>query len=83
MKISAPYRSSAFAPGYPDVRPIAMAMVAANPLGIPLPGQNNSEIMLFFQIDDGCVLNLLPRWVPDANVRKTVLVDNPSRLYGF
>jgi predicted TIM-barrel fold metal-dependent hydrolase len=94
VKISAPYRSSASAPGYPDVRPIAMAMVAANPQrilwgsdwphpGIPVPGRSNSEITPFFQIDDGRVLNLLPTWVPDADVRKTILVDNPSRLYGF
>jgi len=22
-------------------------------------------------------------WAPDAAVRKTILVDNPARLYGF
>ena len=35
------------------------------------------------QIDDGRLLNLLPAWAPDAAVRKTILVDNPARLYGF
>jgi predicted TIM-barrel fold metal-dependent hydrolase len=29
------------------------------------------------------VLNLVPTWVPDAAVRKKILVDNPARLYGF
>jgi len=33
--------------------------------------------------DDGLVLNLLPTWVPDAAVRKKILVDNPARLYEF
>ena len=23
------------------------------------------------------------KWVPDAAVRKKILVDNPARLYGF
>jgi len=29
------------------------------------------------------VFNQLPRWAPDAGVRKKILVDNPARLYGF
>src|ERR1700722_12700956 len=94
VKISAPYRSSTLRPDYPDVAPIAKAMVAANPErilwgsdwphpGIPVPGRANSEITPFFQIDDGRILNLLPTWVPDAARRKTILVENPARLYGF
>jgi predicted TIM-barrel fold metal-dependent hydrolase len=94
VKISAPYRSSTLAPDYPDVAPIAKALVAANPQrilwgsdwphpGIPVPGRNNSEITPFFQIDDGQVLNFLPTWVPDAAARKTILVENPAKLYGF
>ena len=35
------------------------------------------------EIDDGRVLNFLPQWVPDAAIRKTVLVENPAKLYGF
>ena len=94
VKISAPYRSSTNAPDYPDVAPMARALVASNPQrilwgsdwphpGIPVPGRSNSEITPFFQIDDGLVLNLLPKWVPDAATRKTILVENPARLYGF
>ncbi len=94
VKISAPYRSSTLAPDYPDVAPIAKALVAANPRrilwgsdwphpGIPVPGRSNAEITPFFQIDDGRVLNFLPKWVPEAAVRKTILVENPARLYGY
>jgi predicted TIM-barrel fold metal-dependent hydrolase len=94
VKISAPYRSSTITPDYPDVAAIAKAFVAANPQrilwgsdwphpGIPVPGRSNAEITPFFQIDDGRVLNLLPAWVPDPATRKTILVENPAKLYGF
>jgi predicted TIM-barrel fold metal-dependent hydrolase len=94
VKISAPYRSSIEAPDYPDVAPLARALVASNPErilwgsdwphpGLPVPGRSNSEITPFFQIDDGRVLNFLPQWVPDPAERKTILVENPARLYGF
>jgi predicted TIM-barrel fold metal-dependent hydrolase len=33
--------------------------------------------------DTGALLNLLARWVPDAGLRRRLLVDNPARLYGF
>jgi predicted TIM-barrel fold metal-dependent hydrolase len=94
VKISAPYRTSIEAPEYPDVAPLARALVASNPErilwgsdwphpGLPVPGRSNSEITPFFQIDDGRVLNFLPQWVPDPAERKTILVENPARLYGF
>jgi predicted TIM-barrel fold metal-dependent hydrolase len=94
VKISAPYRSSTDAPDYPDVAPLARALVASNPQrilwgsdwphpGIPVPGRSNAEITPFFQIDDGRVLNFLPKWVPDAATRKSILVENPAKLYGF
>jgi predicted TIM-barrel fold metal-dependent hydrolase len=94
VKISAPYRSSTLAPDYPDVAPVAKALIAANPQrilwgsdwphpGTPEPTRKNTEITPFFQIDDGRVLNFLPLWAPDAAVRKTILVENPAKLYGF
>jgi 2-pyrone-4,6-dicarboxylate lactonase len=33
--------------------------------------------------NDGALLDLLADWVPDEKTRHAVLVDNPSRLYGF
>ena len=42
-----------------------------------------SEISPPFAIDDGLLLNQLVKWVPDAALRKKILVDNPARLYGF
>jgi predicted TIM-barrel fold metal-dependent hydrolase len=33
--------------------------------------------------NDGDMADLLERWVPDAALRKRILVDNPAALYGF
>jgi len=82
-------------PDYSDVTPFARALVGANPQRIlwgsnwphpdsaPTPGRKNTDIAPLMQTDDGRVLNLLAVWVPDAAVRRVILVDNPARLYGF
>jgi len=33
--------------------------------------------------DDGELLKLLVRWMPDGALRKRVLADNPALLYDF
>lgn len=93
VKISAPYQSSTREPDFPDMAPLAAALVAANPQRIlwgsdwPHPlapeGQNPTAIAPNRQIDDGVTFNQLAAWIPDAVQRKTILVDNPARLYGF
>ena len=81
------------APDYPDVAPLAKALVAANPERIlwgsdwphpaQIPGRPITEITPLYQIDDGRVFNQLPVWVPSAAQRKTILVENPARLFGY
>ncbi|HVB58927.1 MAG TPA: amidohydrolase family protein [Candidatus Acidoferrales bacterium] len=93
VKISAAYRASTEAPDYPDVAPLAKALIAANPQRIlwgtdwPHPaqikGRKATEITPLWQIDDGRIFNLLPEWAPNPELRKTILVENPARLYGF
>lgn len=95
VKISGAYRSSTQAPDYADVTPLAQALVAANPQRIvwgtdwphpdsaQVPGRKTTDIAPLQQVDDGRLLNQLPRWVPNAAVRRTILVENPARLYGF
>jgi predicted TIM-barrel fold metal-dependent hydrolase len=93
VKISGAYRSSKLAPDYSDVAPLARALIEANPerivWGTDWPHPNSSsgkpamELTPLFQIDDGRLMNQLPVWAPDAATRKTILVDNPARLYGF
>ena len=94
VKISGAYRASKLAPDYPDAAPLARALIAANsdrivwgtdwphPDHTP-PGKKPTDVTPLLQIDDGRLLNQLPVWAPDAAIRKTILVDNPARLYGF
>src|SRR5579859_7315199 len=91
VELSGAYRASSSAPDYPDVAPLARALIAANPQRIlwgsdwPHPDTNSgrkpSDISPPLRVDDGHILNLLAMWVPDATLRKTILVDNPATLY--
>jgi predicted TIM-barrel fold metal-dependent hydrolase len=95
VKISGAYRASKLGPDFADAAPLAQALIGANPDriiwgtdwphpdSVTPPGKQISDVTPLFQIDDGRLLNQLPVWAPDAAVRKTILVDNPVRLYGF
>ena len=94
VKISAPYRSSMKPPDYADVAPIAKALIGANPQRMlwgsdwphpaaPVAHRTVTDITPLWQVDDGLIFNQLPLWAPDAALRKTILVENPAKLYGF
>jgi predicted TIM-barrel fold metal-dependent hydrolase len=93
VKISAAYRASSSAPDYPDLAPLAHALIAANPQRIlwgsdwPHPdtgsGRKPGDVSPLLRVNDGNLLNLLATWAPDATLRKTILVDNPATLYTF
>jgi predicted TIM-barrel fold metal-dependent hydrolase len=96
VKVSGAYRASASGPpDYADVRPFARALIEANPLRVvwgsdwPHPdarrheGHDVAEISPDLEVDDIAVLNQLAIWASDAGVRRTILVENPARLYGF
>jgi predicted TIM-barrel fold metal-dependent hydrolase len=92
VKISGAYRASDQAPDYPDVAPLARALIAANADRIVWgsdwphpgpPGKQPIEINQPCPVDDGRLLNLLAEWAPDPATRRKILVDNPARLYGF
>jgi len=84
VKLSGAYRLSAQRDvPYSDVAPFAEALVNANPdrcvwgtdwphphLNVPVP-------------NDGDLLDLLSKWVPEAKIRHRILVDNPASLYDF
>lgn len=82
-KIMGPYFISTNAPRYPEVTPLARALVAAAPDRIvwgtdwPHPGART------LMPQDHVLADLLAEWVPDEAQRRRVLVDNPQRLYGF
>ena len=91
VKISGAYRASDKPPDYPDVVPLARALIEANPHRIlwgsdwPHPdtgaGRKPSDLSPLLRVDDSHLLNLLATWAPDAALRKTILVDNPATLY--
>lgn len=82
-KLMGPYFVSDRKPDFPDVSPLARAMVATAPDRVvwgtdwPHPGARDS------MPNDGTLADLLFEWVPDETARKKVLTDNPARLYGF
>jgi predicted TIM-barrel fold metal-dependent hydrolase len=91
VKLSATYRISDQPPHYPDAPPIAQALIDANPDRMlwgsnwPHPGRGKTREDLAppHPSDDGAQINQLPRWAPDATVRRRILVENPARLYDF
>jgi 2-pyrone-4,6-dicarboxylate lactonase len=82
FKLIGPYRISTQWPLYPDVAPLARALVDAAPdrcvWGTDWPHPNTASMP-----NDGDLADALAEWLTDAGARRTVLVDNPGRLYGF
>jgi len=82
-KFTGAYRISAHDMPYPDVTPLAHAIIEANPdrvvWGTDWPHPKHEGLMP----NDGEMCNRLLDWVPDAGVRDKVLAANPARLYQF
>jgi 2-pyrone-4,6-dicarboxylate lactonase len=82
FKLIGPYRISTQWPLYPNVAPLARALVAAAPdrcvWGTDWPHPNTA-----YMPNDGDLADALAERLPDAGTRRRVLVDNPGRLYGF
>lgn len=83
VKLSGPMRCCEGDYPYAAVTPLARALVAAAPerlvWGTDWPHVNmNGRGMP----NDGDLFDLLAQWVPDAAVRRRILVDNPRALYG-
>ena len=91
VKISGAYRASKLAPDYPDVVPLAKALIAANPDrivwgtdwphpdSVTPPGKkaDRRRRRCSRSTTAGCSTSL-PVWAPDAAIRKKILVDNPG-----
>jgi len=84
VKLSAPNRLGVGdLPPWPAVIPMAQALIAANPDRMlwatdwPHPNKFSD------QPNDADLLEQLELWAPDEGMRRRILVDNPSVLYGF
>ena len=92
IKLAEPYRLSKKRPDYDDLVPVVQAFLATNPdrllwgSGWPhVDSSSGSRLTAVPNLPDdaGHLLNLFARWVPDAELRRKILVENPARLYGF
>jgi len=83
-KLSGVGRNSLIGPPYGDVDPIALKLIDAN-VNRLVWGSDWPHVAYFDKDvpDDGELLNLVARWLPDQQLRKKVLSENPARLYGF
>jgi 2-pyrone-4,6-dicarboxylate lactonase len=84
VKLSAPNRlGTGDLPPWPEVVPLARALIDANPDRMlwatdwPHPNKFGA------QPNDADLLEQLELWAPDEGMRRRILVDNPSTLYGF
>jgi predicted TIM-barrel fold metal-dependent hydrolase len=85
VKLTGPYRISTGPLPHADTQPFADALVAAAPDRL-VWGSDWPHVKTEWTVpmpNDGDLADLLARWVPDAETRRRVLVDNPARLYGF
>jgi 2-pyrone-4,6-dicarboxylate lactonase len=83
VKICGAERISSMGPPFTDAVPFAQAVLDVAPdrtlWGTDWPHPNIKRHMP----NDGDLVDLIPLFMPDAALRRKVLVDNPHRLYGF
>lgn len=67
---------------YRDAKPFMQALVDANRDRL-VWGTDWPHVGKKAMPNDGMLFNLFGAWVPDAETRRRILVDNPAALYGF
>jgi predicted TIM-barrel fold metal-dependent hydrolase len=85
VKLTGPYRISATTMPHGDTDVFARAL-AETAIDRLVWGTDWPHVMARWSLpmpNDGDLTDLLVRWIPDETKRRRVLVDNPTRLYGF
>ena len=83
VKLTAPYRLTGSALPYPDVDAFAARLVEHAPDRLVWGSDWPHVIVKTAMPNDGDLFDIFTRWVPDAGMRRRILVDNPAQLYGF
>jgi predicted TIM-barrel fold metal-dependent hydrolase len=82
-KLTGPYRISTDPLPYPNVKAFAGLLVRMAPERV-IWGSDWPHVMVKGSMpNDGDLLDLLFDWVPDAESRYRILVDNAAKLYDF
>jgi 2-pyrone-4,6-dicarboxylate lactonase len=83
VKLTGPYRLTRAPLPYAECDALAQALVAAAPQRL-VWGSDWPHVMLRGRMpNDGELVELIARWLPDEALRRQVLVDNAAALYGF
>ena len=81
MKLTGAYRVSVAA-GFTDVEPLAHALMETAPDRL-IRGSDYPHLSFADKVGSVQLWNLLGKWASDEASRRTILVDNPQRLFGF
>lgn len=81
VKLTGVYRMSA-SREFADVAPMARALIEAAPDRL-IWGSDYPHLSFADKVESVELWNLLGRWAPDEATRRRILVQNPSRLFGF
>jgi predicted TIM-barrel fold metal-dependent hydrolase len=82
VKITGLERASAAGKPFHDAVPFAKALVDNAPDRV-LWGTDWPHPNVKIMPNDGEIVDLIPLYVPDAAVQRKLLIDNPTRLFGF
>ncbi|GAC1336275.1 MAG: amidohydrolase [Myxococcales bacterium] len=83
VKLAGSYRTSSAGGDFADTLPFAHALLERAPDRL-VWGSDWPHVAVPGRMpNDGELLDLLGRWVPDEALRDRILVDNPRRLYDF
>jgi D-galactarolactone isomerase len=82
VKLSGAYIASSTRAGYADLDGFVSQILARHPERV-VWGSDWPHVTETHKPDDAKLMMLLDRWAPDPQVLKTILIDNPKRLYGF
>lgn len=82
VKLSGAYIASSTRAGYADLDGFASQILARHPERV-VWGSDWPHVTETHKPDDAKLMMLLDRWAPEPQVLKTILIDNPKRVYGF